>query len=119
MKIILDTNFIVDSIRFRVRIFSELEGNEIYILDTIEKELDSIIKKGTNESKLAKIAKQVLETKGLKVLESIGKNTDDSLLAYSQKNYAIATQDSLLRNLIRKKGGKVVYIRQGKYAVFE
>jgi len=119
MKVILDTNFIIDSIRFKVPIFSELEGNEIFILDSIEKELESILKRGTNESKLAKIALEVLKTKALKVLKSIEKNTDASLLAYSQQNYFIATQDSLLRTLIRKKGGKVVYIRQKKYLVVD
>jgi|SRR3972149_9051274 len=119
MKIILDTNFVMDAIRFKVDIFSELSGNSLFVLDTIEKELESIEKKGTNESKLAKIALQFLKTKGLKALKSIEKNTDASLLAYSQINYAIATHDSLLRNLIRKKGGKVLYIRQRSYVVIE
>lgn len=119
MRVILDTNFIVDSIRFKIPIFSELAGNEIFVLDSIEKELETIIKRGTNEAKLAKLAKQVLESKGLKALKSIEKNTDMSLLAYSQKEYTIATQDSLLRNLIREKGGKTIFIRQKKYLVLE
>ena len=119
MKIILDTNFLIDAIRFKIDIFSELAGYDLYILDSIVNELKIVEKRGTSESNLAKLALKLLSTKDLKALKPIERKTDESLLAYSQQNYAIATQDSLLRHLIKEKKGKLVYIRQGKYVVIE
>jgi rRNA-processing protein FCF1 len=116
MKIILDTNFLIDLIRFKVDI-RELRGNNLFVTDSIVFELNKIAKRKTSEAIRAKLALGMIEAKGLKTLKSIEKNTDQTLVAYSQINYAIATQDSLLKTLIRKRGGKVIYIRQKKYVV--
>ncbi len=119
MKIILDTNFVIDAIRFKIDIFSELEGNELFVLDSLENELKIVEKRGTNDSKLASLARRMIGAKDLKTLKSKEKQTDKSLEFYAQQGYAIATNDSLLRNLIKEKGGKVLYIRQKKYVVIE
>jgi len=119
MKVILDTNFLIDCIRFKIDIGSELIGNEMFVLESIVFEIEKITKRGTKESSLAKIALDYIKRKGLKVLKSKEKNTDLSLLKYSKKGYAIATQDRILKNKLKKAGGKVIYIRQKKYVVFE
>jgi len=114
MKIILDTNFLVDSIRWKID-WGELRGHELFVLDSNVEELKRIAKRGTKESSLAKVALEVLKTKGLKILESKEKETDLSLLEYSKKGYVIATQDMVLKNRIKSETGKVIYIRQKKY----
>lgn len=114
MKIILDTNFLIDLIRWKIE-WVELRGHELFILDSNIEELKRIAKRGTKESLLAKIALMLLEGKGLKMLESKEKETDLSLLEYSKKGYAIATQDIALKNKIKSESGKVIYIRQKKY----
>ena len=119
MKIILDTNFLIDCIRFKIDIESELIGNEMFVLESIVFEIEKITKRGTKESSLAKIALDFIKRKGLKVLKSKEKNTDVSLLKYNKQGYAIATQDRILKNKLKKGGGKVIYIRQKKYVVFE
>jgi len=119
MRIIFDTNFLVDAVRFKVDVINELAGNELYVLDSVIKEIVSITNRGTEESNLAKIALEITKAKDLKILSSKEKDTDKSLLLYAQQGYAIATHDSLLRNLIRKRGGKVIYIKQKKYVVLE
>lgn len=119
MKVILDTNFLIDCIRFKIDIESELMGNEMFVLESIIYEIEKITKRRTKESSLAKLALNYIKRKGLKILKSKEKDTDLSLLKYSKKGYAIATQDKILKNKLKKEGGKVIYIRQKKYVVFE
>lgn len=117
MKIILDTNFLIDCIRFKIDIKSELRGNELFIVESIIPEIEKISKRKTKESPLAKITLEIISN--FKILESREKETDDSLIEYSKEGYAVATQDKVLKNKIKKIGGKVTYIRQKKYVIFE
>ena len=117
MKIILDTNFLIDCIRFKIDIKSEFRGNELFIVESIIPEIERITKRKTKESSLAKIVLEIISN--LKTLKSIQKETDDSLIEYSKEGYAIATQDRTLKNKIKKTGGKTIYIRQKKYVSFE
>ena len=119
MKVILDTNFLLDAIRWKVDVFSELRGNQLFLLDSIILELEKIAQRKSKEGILAKVALKLIKTKPLKVLESIEKDTDLSLLSYAWRGYAIATHDKLLKNTIKKKGGKIIFIKQKKYVVVE
>jgi rRNA-processing protein FCF1 len=116
MKIILDTNFLIDSIRFKVDLKSELAGNELFVLDAVIFEIGKIVKRGIKESVLARLALEFIAKNNFKVLETDKKNADESLLAYS-KDYAIATHDRALKNKLKKLGAKIIYIRQKKYLV--
>ena len=119
MKVILDTNFLVDCVRFKIDINSELSGNELFVLDSVVFELEKITKRGSKESTLAKMALDYVKGKGLKILKSKEKSTDKSLQNYSEQGYAIATHDRVLKNKIKSDGGKVIYLRQKRYVVFE
>ncbi|NIM47354.1 MAG: hypothetical protein GTN40_04340 [Candidatus Aenigmarchaeota archaeon] len=119
MKIILDTNFLIDCIRFRIDLKSELRGNELFVLDSIIFEIEKITERKTKESSIAKLALDYIKRKHLKILKLKEKNTDLSLLNYSKRGYAIATHDRVLKNKIKKAGGKVIFIRQKRYVVFE
>ncbi len=119
MRIILDTNFLIDCIRFKIDLKSEFIGNELFILNSIIFEIEKITKRKTKESALAKLALHYIKRKHLKILKPKEKNTDLSLLNYSKRGYIIATHDRVLKNKIKKAGGKVIFIRQKKYVVFE
>ena len=119
MRIVLDTNFLIDCIRFKVDLKSELAGNELFILNSIIFEIEKIVERGTKESTLAKLTLEYIKRKHLKILKPKEKNTDLALLNYSKKGYVIATHDRVLKNKIKKAGGKVIFIRQKKYVVFE
>jgi rRNA-processing protein FCF1 len=119
MRIVLDTNFLVDCIRFKIDIKSELAGNEIFLTDQILFEIEKITERKTKESSLAKLALGYIKRKGLKILKSKGRNADESLIVYSKNGYAIATHDKVLKNKIKRAGGKVIFIRQKRYVVFE
>jgi rRNA-processing protein FCF1 len=118
MKIILDTNFLIDCVRFKIDLKSELAGNELFVLDSIIFEIGKIAKRGTKESSLAKLALEFIAKNNLKLLETGKKDADESLIAYS-KSYAIATHDRILKNKLKKLGAKIIYTRQKKYLVVE
>jgi len=119
MRIILDTNFLIDCIRFKIDLKFELAGNELFILDSIMSEIEKVAERETKESSLAKLALAYIKKKDLKILKPKEKNTDLSLLNYSKRGYVIATHDKVLKNKIKKEGGKVTFIRQKRYVVFE
>jgi rRNA-processing protein FCF1 len=117
MKIILDTNFLVDCIRFKIDLKSELAGSELFVLDALFFEMENIVRRGTYESKLAKLALNFVESNSINILETEGSNVDDSLISYSKQGYEIATNDKELRGRLKKVGSKIIYIRQKRYLV--
>ncbi|MFH1229142.1 MAG: hypothetical protein V1678_01820 [Candidatus Aenigmatarchaeota archaeon] len=113
MKIILDTNFLVDCVRFKIDMLKELAGNELYTVESVIPELWKIAMRKTKDASAAKISIKLADD--LEILPSKERETDDSMLAYSKDGYVIATQDSVLKGRIKDAGGKFVYIRQKKY----
>jgi len=119
MKVILDTNFLIDCLRFKIDLKSELSGDELFVLDSVIFEIGKIAKRGTKESSLAKLALEFIARNNFKILETGKKDTDKSLIEYSKKGYAIATHDKALKNKLKKLGAKLLYIRQKKYLVVD
>lgn len=119
MNIILDTNFVVDAFRFNVDVKSELAGNDLFVLDANMFEIEKIAKRKTKEAALARMALDFVRGNDIKVLKSIERETDDSLISYSKEGYAIATHDRALKAKLKKTGAKVVFIRQRKYVVIQ
>jgi rRNA-processing protein FCF1 len=119
MKIILDTNFLIDCMRFKVDLKSELVGNELFVLDSVIFEIGEITKRGTKESSLAKLVLEFIAKNNFNVLVTEKKDVDESLVEYSKQGYAIATHDRALKNKLKKLGAKLIYIRQKKYLVVE
>jgi rRNA-processing protein FCF1 len=109
MKILLDTNFLVTSVKFKIDIFLELKGNELFVTEPVLDELATA----------AKMSLEMIKEKNLKVLESKEKEADMSLLDYGKKGYVVATQDKKLREKLRKAGTRIIYIRQKKYVFLE
>ncbi|NIO44234.1 MAG: hypothetical protein GTN36_01605 [Candidatus Aenigmarchaeota archaeon] len=119
MKIILDTNFLIDCIRFKIDLKSELRGDKLFVLDSVVFEIEKVMERGTKESTLAKLALDFINRNKIKVLKSKEKNTDEALVSYSKKGYVIATHDKVLKNKLKKTNAKLIYIRQKKYLVSE
>ena len=119
MKVILDTNFLMAVTQFKIDVFDQLRGHELYTIDQV---IDELIKKSmgnSRDSKSARMGMDIVKSKGLKVLKSKERNADMSLLEYSKKGYTIATQDIKLRKSVKEAGGRVIFIRQKKYVLFE
>ena len=109
MKIILDTNFLIDCAKYHLDYCSELRGHKLYTLDRVVLELEKLIKqkKGIH----AKLALQILKEKPVKILKTKDKGHVDDILV-NMEGYAIATNDL---NLKKRLKTKVFTIRQKKY----
>jgi rRNA-processing protein FCF1 len=119
MKIILDTNFLIDCVRFNINFKTELAGNELFVVEPSLIELNKIVKRGTKESRLAKIALEIVyKDVSIRVIKTED-YVDESLLSYSKKGYAIATHDRILKKKLKELRAKIIYTRQKKYLVVE
>ena len=112
-KIILDTNFLIDLIKFKV----DLEDINILINEPYQLfSLSSVVRELKNLSKNNKYAKgalRLLEFKKIKIIKSEG-DVDKFLLTLANKNTIISTNDIKLKKKLKEKGMKVIYLRGKK-----
>ncbi len=114
MKIILDTNFLIHSLNYKIDIFSEINRivNTRYSLFIVDKTIDELKKLNSPTSKLAL---RLLEFKKVKIIKTGDKYTDDALVNLANKQTFIATQDKELKERLKKKKVTLIIIRQKKY----
>ena len=110
MRIILDTNFLIDCAKLKIDYGEQLKHHELFVLDAVIDELEKLIKQ--KKAKHANLALQILRHNGVKIIKTEKKQDVDSLLA-GLKSYAIATADKELKK--RLKNRKIFVIRQKKY----
>ncbi len=121
-RVILDTNFLLIPAQFKVDIFSEIDricnfSYELAVLDKTIDELNKIIEeqKGKNRA-AARLALKLLKAKKVKIIKTKEKGlVDETILQLMTKEDIIATQDKALKNRIRKKGNKLIILKQKKY----
>jgi rRNA-processing protein FCF1 len=118
MKVILDTNFLVDLARFKIDL-EEIptllqEPVDFIVLSSTIQELKKIEKNKGNLGSLAKFALEIIKLKQIKVLEE-KESPDKAFLSIADKNTIIATNDSKLRKKLKKLGIKTIYLRAKKY----
>lgn len=114
--IILDTDFIINSIKNHIDIENSIKNlcpykSRIVVLDKTLEELE--------HKPLSNIAKQVI-SKWEILKTKKNKSVDDLILEYVQtdKNTIIATQDRKLKEKLKKGKTALITIRQQKYIVF-
>ncbi|MBS3101669.1 DUF188 domain-containing protein [Candidatus Woesearchaeota archaeon] len=120
-RIILDTNFLLIPIQFRVDIFSELSricdfNYNLCIFEQTISELKNIIEKQSGKSKkAAQFALKLIKLKNIGIIKSGQKDTDSLILENLDKNTIVATQDIELKRQLLEKGASVIILRQKKY----
>lgn len=110
MKFLLDANFIMIPVQFKVDIYSELQKfgrPEIYTLDTVIREVGKI--KGGN------LALEILHRHKITVLEGRMKDVDREIEGKASEGFTVCTLDRKLSESLSRKGLRTVYLRQGKY----
>ena len=117
--VILDTSFLLGCIQSGRDFFSQLErelGNVEYIVPkSVIGELNSLAKKGGKKGKGAKLALDVIERKGVKVIEAKRPEADQDILKLASKfKGLVVTLDWGLVVKLRKVGVPVAYIKDGK-----
>ena len=112
-KILIDTNFLIDIIRFKVGLeeIDKLVNKpyKILILNRVVEELNSI------ENKNAKAALKLMKLKKIKIIHVKEKNTDNALVALANKNTIVATNDKKLRKRLKIIKVKIIYLRKRKH----
>ena len=115
-KIIIDTDFLLHSVTNKVDIFTELKrvcdfSFKVYIIDQTLREL----KNKKNE----KLALNLIKNK-IEIIE-IGKNkpVDDLIFGLDMTNLIVCTNDTKLKEKLKKRNIPIISLRQGKYLVIE
>jgi len=117
MRIILDTNFLIDLSRYKIDLenINMFTGKkEIITLDLVVKELNTIAISRKRDSKYAKLGLKLINLHKIKILPSSEKNVDKALINLGNKNTIIATNDAELRKKLRSIGVKTIYLRAKK-----
>jgi len=133
-KIVADTNFLVDLVRFKVGL-SDLDiaigSAEIVVFDSVIAELKNLARKKTSSGRYAALALQLLEIKKMNVVSKSGR-VDDLILDFAKKfseksgkekfskgDLLVATNDGALREKLKGLGIKTIYLRARKYLAVE
>ncbi len=110
-KFLLDANFLIIPVQFKVDIYSELRkfgDPDLYTLGLVLQELAKL--KGGNVA-----FRMFIRNQG-KVIEIGGaEHADDEIVKLVKDGYVACTLDKNLKERVRKAGGKVVFLRQKKY----
>ncbi|MEM7821375.1 MAG: PIN domain-containing protein [Candidatus Aenigmatarchaeota archaeon] len=118
MRIVFDTNFLIDMIKFKVDIeeIEELVGKcNFFIFDSVIEELEKIAKTRKKDGMNAKLALNFLKSRKFKTIKTKFKSTDEAIVNSLEKDSIVATNDSELRKILKAKGIKTIYLRSKKH----
>ncbi len=121
-KIVLDTNFLLAAVQFRVDAFGQLRefGRSFVVLRPCVSELEEISRKKSKPGVYARIALQMIKHRGVKTTRIMERSTDTAILRFAEKHGCmVATNDKKLIKRLRNKGIKIIRLRQKKYLVSE
>lgn len=114
IPIILDTNFLLTMVRYKIHGLDEIKTKikcKFFTMSRVMFELEAL---GKREKKIAKellLVKQIIKVNNIKILDSTTEDVDKELVEKSKEGNIIATNDKNLRERIKKVGGKSIYIR--------
>ena len=120
-RIILDTNFLLIPLQFKVDIFSEFERickfhYKLCILSESIRELEGIKENQKGKSKLSAVfALKLVKLKNIHVIETEKGYVDSLILDNAKKEDIVATQDAELRRSLAIKGVSVIHLRSRQF----
>ena len=108
--IVLDTNIILDVLKFKVDLFEELKRicNFKYNIKILDKTLKELENKPNG-----KLALKFIKQKNIKLINTTKRLYVDDLLLQLDKSYIIATNDKDLKRKL--KNHPIITLRQKKY----
>ena len=117
--IVLDTNILIDVLKYKIELDSLREFGEFIVLSTTKRELKNLSEKKSKDGMFAGLALQLIKNKKIKIAKTEGK-TDASIVKYSKAHKcAVATNDRELIKTLKMNGIKIIRIRQRKFFVCE
>ena len=123
-KIIIDTNFLLIPLQFRVDIFSEFNricdfNYNLFIFEQSINELRNIMEKQSGKNKkAAQFALKLIKLKNIQIIKSRQEDVDSLILKNLNKDIIVATQDAILKRELLKKNSSLIILRQKKYLEF-
>ena len=118
LRILLDTNFLLDMIRYKVDFssFDNLEEKvDLFISSETLREIKSVANRKTKKGRLALMALKLIESQKIKVVQSLKKVVDEDLLALAKKEgFIVATNDKDLKEKLKKENVRIAYLRNKK-----
>ncbi len=110
--IVLDTNFLITALKFKIDLFEEIEKICIFDYDiaVLDKTLNEL--KGKSNEKLIK---DLINKKKVNIIKTDTKDYVDDILAGLDNNFIIATQDIGLKRRLEIRKMPIIFIRQKKY----
>lgn len=114
--IVLDTNIILDSLKFKIDLFEEIRricdfNYEVKILDKTLKELEN--------KPNGKLALAFIKQKKIKLINSKNAGYVDELLLELPQDYIIATNDKDLKRELLKRNHPIITLKQKKYLMIQ
>jgi rRNA-processing protein FCF1 len=120
MKILLDTNFLLLPVQFKVDIYEMLKNDDLFTLGLCINEIKRLSEKKSKDGISAKVALKLLNERNVKILETTIKRTDSAIIEIAKKhNYIVATNDKALIKTLKRCGVKIVRLKQKKYLTYE
>ncbi|MFB6088632.1 MAG: PIN domain-containing protein [Candidatus Aenigmatarchaeota archaeon] len=125
LKIFIDTNMFLVPGQFGVDIFSEFDRlidrrYELYTLESVLEELESLIDKSDRDSKNAKLALDMINSEGIKIVGEGDNYVDERLMYYAKEdNTVIATNDGELIRKLKEDNTDIIRLRKNKKLVIE
>ena len=120
-KIILDTNFLMIPLEFRVDIFSEIDrichfNYKLFVYGQSVSELKNIMQKQASaHKKAAQFGLKLIKLKNIAMIDSEQKDVDTLILENLDKDTIVATQDIALKKEVLEKGSCVIILRKKKH----
>jgi rRNA-processing protein FCF1 len=118
LRILLDTNFLIDVLRYKLdfSIFEALEESvELFISSETLREIKSIANRKTKEGRLAMVALKLVESQKIKIVQSLKKEVDEDLLELAKKEgFIVATNDKDLKEKLKKENVRIICLRNKK-----
>lgn len=119
--VIIDTNFLLIPLQFKVDIFSEFERvcrfhYKLCVLSESVRELEGITQNQKGKSKkAAEFALKLVRLKKIHVIETEKGYVDSLILEIAKKEDIVATQDAELRRKLAAKGISVIHLRSRQF----
>lgn len=118
-RIFLDTNFILNTVTWKIDLFGELQricdfNYDVVVLSNVREELNKYKALGGKKKETANVAMLVLDKNGAKAMKATG-FVDDSLVKIATKDDVVATQDQDLKRRLKAKNVSTISIREKGY----
>ena len=117
-RILLDTNFIIDTVKWKIDLYAELKricdfAFQVFVPDVVYAELDKFPPR-SKEGQWAKVGRLILEKRSITIATK-GGLADDVLVRMTTRKDVVATQDQTLKRRLRANNVGVIVIREKGY----